>query len=984
MSDFKGTELWKAFEQKADENNKGDFVTAVKTVCESAIKSSKSIIITFPMFTLHDETHIVNVMDLMYKLIGEKNCQNNFTYRDLAMLLMSASCHDIGMSFSENELNDIFTDNTFICFCGSKYELYKSKYENDLDNKEFKKIIREFVRKNHHNRVQSKITSIWNNEINEEHIKKTDLIAVCQSHGENIETIKDKKFDNVSVDLRSCAILLRLADILDFDTSRTPDVLYNYIDFENKTDSEAIKSKEEWDKHLSSYGFDFDNMQNNILPYSAECEKINIEYSIKKYINWVNTELSDCNYYLNFLNLNSKFTLPYKIDMKIDTIGYKSGDFTLALDKDRVLSLLSGESLYGDPAVFVRELLQNAIDAVLAMDKINTQTQSKPANWQPEINISSWIDNEGYHWFRIDDNGMGMNEEIITKYFLNAGNSYYNSEDFEQIKLENQMKDYGSISRFGIGILSCFMNKENILKLSTLHYKDNSNKACRLTMNGLTGYYALSTPNENQTLEPLPSYMNEDKSHYRNECGTSIAVRTDLLNFGKYKGFKEIVDKYLAFPPVKVTYKGEDGEETYTTEEEFTKAVHDFNYSEDLEKDGCFEIDFPEDIKQQILKDYSFLELREDEIPTKIEGKLVDLSRYTCSDSLKGAILNFKEIIIERYDKNTKSKKLIFELKDTKFGNFYVTCSWDYSSDSRKNETYKFNPKIYLNNTLNEMLHKNDFMYNGVKCDEDIFNDPSSIILLNKNYRPDVNIARNTIQELPIELLCDFSLINHKLNKQNYIVEQNLEYRYRYRYRYGYRYRYKFNLLSEYFNILEKRNDFSKMLTVKTNNGIKNLSDLASNDYVHFSFDEIYDSLCIATLLKNKYHLEYDYNIELQQSLFRIKNSMEKTFDIEKLKLFPPMLFMKYPDKFKNSFRLSSAIYNIDHPLSQFLIKNSETLNEKANGIFKRFISVLYGHISSSNDINPLIDNLKLINQKRNLGIYIPDNIYLKDEDFIF
>ena len=42
--------------------------------------------------------------------------------------------------------------------------------------------------------------------------------------------------------------------------------------------------------------------------------------------------------------------------------GYIYGEYRFALEKEDILNLLMGENLYSESDVFVRELLQNAID----------------------------------------------------------------------------------------------------------------------------------------------------------------------------------------------------------------------------------------------------------------------------------------------------------------------------------------------------------------------------------------------------------------------------------------------------------------------------------------------------------------------------------------------------------------------------------------------------------------------------------------------
>ena len=161
--------------------------------------------------------------------------------------------------------------------------------------------------------------------------------------------------------------------------------------------------------------------------------------------------------------------------------------------------------LYSDPSVFVRELIQNAIDAVRTREQLD---KNLPSDWKGQINIRCWMDQEGYHWFRIEDNGIGMTEDIIMNYFLKIGSSYYSSDTFLKAKLQcNADPDYMPISRFGIGILSCFMgdNETNQVEISTKHFKEGNiyHPALRLSMHGINGYYYLS---------------NKDKRHIHNLC----------------------------------------------------------------------------------------------------------------------------------------------------------------------------------------------------------------------------------------------------------------------------------------------------------------------------------------------------------------------------------------------------------------------------------------------------------------------------------
>ena len=113
--------LWTELENKArseddqlphDRKVANSYIEGVKKLCTYGIDRSKTIRDTFPLYTLHDETHIVNVMRLMSSLLGDHI--HKLTRDEVAMLILSACCHDIGMSYSEEERKNVLNDNNRI------------------------------------------------------------------------------------------------------------------------------------------------------------------------------------------------------------------------------------------------------------------------------------------------------------------------------------------------------------------------------------------------------------------------------------------------------------------------------------------------------------------------------------------------------------------------------------------------------------------------------------------------------------------------------------------------------------------------------------------------------------------------------------------------------------------------------------------------------------------------------------------------------
>jgi hypothetical protein len=131
-----------------------------------------------------------------------------------------------------------------------------------------------------------------------------------------------------------------------------------------------------------------------------------------------------------------------------------------------------GTKLYGNPEVALRELLQNSIDACLLR-------QSQEMKWgnpyNPVIKVKYHVEGND-KILEVDDNGTGMDEYIIDNYYSRVGSSFYTSTDFFNLQFETN-SDFVPTSRFGIGILSCFMVADTLIvdtKRITAPYKSST------------------------------------------------------------------------------------------------------------------------------------------------------------------------------------------------------------------------------------------------------------------------------------------------------------------------------------------------------------------------------------------------------------------------------------------------------------------------------------------------------------------------------
>lgn len=448
------TALWKEYTKRNDVDCERHIW--VKDVYGYAANYLKDVRRTFGNYTLHDETHILNVLDAMGGLLG--NQITNLSVGELELLILAASLHDIGMVYTDKEKAEQYED-TETCkkFLREYYpEFLGSTVEDWTEDMQ-----QRYLRTLHSERIAEVLNNkAWRELIYDKRPLKvvplSCIIEVCKAHGYNpSDIINNSDLDDLSaadVSPLFCALLLRLADLLDFDDTRAPEVLYSYVECNEK-------SMEEWKKHQSSAGFFYpDTPSAEALPYKARCTNPGVEHAIRDFLDWIEVELWNCIKLQKYCRKDwqQKFLFPKAIlRNEIESDGYMSGDFCITMDQTKILELLTGENLYDNRDVFVRELLQNAIDATLLRAKMDSDFIPEKSR----IDFWEWNDKDGNIWFRIDDEGTGMTMGMLQRYFLKVGNSYYSSSEIEtDLREHNQMEKYHSISRFGIGFLSCFLN----------------------------------------------------------------------------------------------------------------------------------------------------------------------------------------------------------------------------------------------------------------------------------------------------------------------------------------------------------------------------------------------------------------------------------------------------------------------------------------------------------------------------------------------
>lgn len=506
--------IYRTLKDKCDDDPAGNQVLSlVDDATFFAYQKTKTILMHMGEFTLHDGDHLFRVLTLMEKLLSPEKIEE-LSVPELMLLILSAFFHDIGMAAEEKDvcswrkvwdlspsLSDEEKDeySKFQRFYLSKPELnsqiesYVAQGKNSDADLLKNYIVSDYIRSTHAERARDIIEDNWLEKIKYRDVDlAVEFADICFSHNNDALSLLelDRSYlcgDGTYANLQLVAVILRLADILDFDAKRTPSVLFSHLFVRHPV---SIK---EWNKHRAIEAW---TISENIIQFHAKCTHPAIETSIHAFCDIIDNELSACNNIISSINTfdlglgkENSINIPLKVDRtKIETkrnihgekLYFYRGETQFNLSKSQVIDLLMGTKLYGNPEVALRELLQNSIDACLlrsAMEK------SWGNLYKPEIYIKYSTESDG-DILEIIDNGTGMDQYVIDNYYSKIGSSFYKSPDFYELKSQSKA-DFTPTSRFGIGILSCFMVADTlVVDTRRLYGAHDSSKAINITIEG--------------------------------------------------------------------------------------------------------------------------------------------------------------------------------------------------------------------------------------------------------------------------------------------------------------------------------------------------------------------------------------------------------------------------------------------------------------------------------------------------------------------
>lgn len=547
LSSVKDTTLWKrlnsGFVGAPEKDIASELSITVVNLCEMASERIKIFPYFHPQYTLHDQRHLLRVCELIAFILNDELV--NLNPIEIALLILAAHFHDQGMVPDAADWN--------LEMQSPEFKLSRNRWEiehpnaveirrqigdnrfSDAEKEKLRLSLEElrdahrsdYLRHTHGNRSEQIVNQLVGaaNKLVVAGINLATILGrLCASHVWPAEQLAasngfriDQSVGAYTVNIQFLAVLLRLGDILDFDRDRTPDVLLNTINISSPV------SLIEWSKHLSVEGWEINSKQ---IRFTLQCEHPAYQRAAYEFMDAIDQELVQSHRIVSAFPAGTPTHYRLKLPLRVerDRIEPKNGsyryfDLEFSLSRNEIVKLLMTEELYQSDSLFVRELLQNSLDALRFRQAI--YGKGRP-NWdEGKVLFEHFINDAGFQVVRCVDNGVGMDADIIKRFLTKAGRSYYRSPEFEvqRIGFRNNEVDFDPCAQFGIGFMSCFMFGDHIRVLTRRDYGPGRDYGDPLDVevNGLGGLLVIREGKQDQpvgtTVEIIgprrPSFIDE-------------------------------------------------------------------------------------------------------------------------------------------------------------------------------------------------------------------------------------------------------------------------------------------------------------------------------------------------------------------------------------------------------------------------------------------------------------------------------------------
>jgi hypothetical protein len=502
---YERSTLWRAAFSKTkndpDERDRQALAEAYRQLRERAGDLVGEIHAVLPQLTVHDLTHADALWDVASEICGPK-----YTLNPLEAFVLGAGflLHDAGMALaayrgglSELKNSPEYRDAVVAAWKKNGVDDPTTDQRISPDDAIDNEAIFQVLRVRHASQAKVLVTALWTQPATGRTMALVQNDDLLESYGELIGNISASHHwpvtevarffgDSTSasaawprawdVDGLALACILRCADACAIDETRAPSFLF------------ALRKPEGASKRHWTF-------QNKIYPAKRRDDGLVFESKSPFLSNesedwWLCFDaiaVGDQEFRSSDALLTDRKRQPLAVrrivgandpDVLTNTIkveGWKPVNTQPRIsDPQSIIERLGGRQLYGDaPIVPIRELVQNAVDAIRARRFLDPLFRPTPTEKYPGkvlIQIIRIPETQDY-WLSVEDNGIGMSERVITGSLLDFGTSFWSSEIAAQLYpgLPSE-QSFRPTGKFGIGFFSIFMYS-NVAKVVSREFR---------------------------------------------------------------------------------------------------------------------------------------------------------------------------------------------------------------------------------------------------------------------------------------------------------------------------------------------------------------------------------------------------------------------------------------------------------------------------------------------------------------------------------
>ena len=491
---------------------------------DSAIIETKNRLKTIPYyfrhFSRHDETHSELIIKYLEMLIGEKPI-SYLSVSDQVILVLAAYSHDVGMALEHDQIEELFKSPNYADKLRKSIPAGYKDLDKIVDEMlQFPKSVESFD-KTDVLKLYSDVSIVIENLFRKGHAERSAkfiekhvgifgflgirgaklLAKICAIHDMNIERIMDLPFEENGffgdyVHPRFLAGMLCLGDLLDLDTDRFDEVALK-ASCKMPILSLLHKKKHESIEHYL--------VKNGVIKIWAGCADVDVYQALCEWTGWIKDACSFLVKNWDEITPDDRILPPRLKENKIliggndKWVGY--ADSKIHIDVDKAVKLFEGANIFKGKHTFIRELIQNAIDATLIQlcDDANGLINKSSISTEDVLDLINnkkllldnyaitgrfyAVDEESQEdtdtekektvVFEIEDHGTGISKSELDSIIGLKGKSSELKE-----KIAHMPVFFKPAGAFGIGLQSVFQVASKAIFIT----KTDDEKAKRITM----------------------------------------------------------------------------------------------------------------------------------------------------------------------------------------------------------------------------------------------------------------------------------------------------------------------------------------------------------------------------------------------------------------------------------------------------------------------------------------------------------------------